>query len=219
VRFTRPYPVNPKAFAFHGPEGRVGGLRSFGLTKNSGSESRRLREQIRILFIAYGKGGREPVAWALDLCEDSRPNQLVLACVPRQATLKETLDETERQIAQFQKRRPEGKGGEFIRNDTLLVPEMNWRIRHRFRELEGEDKELLNPGLKGLWLATAFQETAFRLDGNGASVESGAYAEAKSRGPVHFHFDRPFLIYLKKRGGKRPFFVMWVDNAELLRRR
>jgi hypothetical protein len=27
---------------------------------------------------------------------------------------------------------------------------------------------------------------------------------------------RPFLIYLKKRGAGHPFFVMWVDNAELL---
>jgi hypothetical protein len=33
----------------------------------------------------------------------------------------------------------------------------------------------------------------------------------------HFHFDRPFLIYVKKRGADySPFFVMWVDNAELM---
>jgi hypothetical protein len=35
-------------------------------------------------------------------------------------------------------------------------------------------------------------------------------------GPKKLHFDRPFLIYLKKRDAARPFFVMWVDNAELL---
>ena len=35
--------------------------------------------------------------------------------------------------------------------------------------------------------------------------------------PRHFHFDRPFLIYVKKRGADySPFFVMWVDNAELM---
>ncbi len=32
----------------------------------------------------------------------------------------------------------------------------------------------------------------------------------------NFIFDRPFLIVVKKRGAERPFFVMWVDNAELL---
>lgn len=30
-------------------------------------------------------------------------------------------------------------------------------------------------------------------------------------------FDRPFLIYVKKRGAPHPHFVMWVENAELLR--
>jgi hypothetical protein len=35
--------------------------------------------------------------------------------------------------------------------------------------------------------------------------------------PRHFDFDRPFLIYVKKRGGDySPFFVMWVDNAEFM---
>jgi hypothetical protein len=29
-------------------------------------------------------------------------------------------------------------------------------------------------------------------------------------------FYRPFFLYMKKRGAKHPFFVMWVDNAELL---
>ena len=37
--------------------------------------------------------------------------------------------------------------------------------------------------------------------------------------PRHLHFDKPFLICVKKRQtGATPFFIMWVDNAELLRR-
>lgn len=32
-------------------------------------------------------------------------------------------------------------------------------------------------------------------------------------------FNRPFLVYMQKRGAERPFFVMWVDNAELLVRK
>jgi len=35
--------------------------------------------------------------------------------------------------------------------------------------------------------------------------------------PRHLYFNKPFLIYVKKRGAEySPFFVMWVDNAELL---
>lgn len=32
--------------------------------------------------------------------------------------------------------------------------------------------------------------------------------------PIFFY--RPFLIFIRKRGVRQPFFVMWVDNAELL---
>ena len=34
--------------------------------------------------------------------------------------------------------------------------------------------------------------------------------------PAYYFFNKPFLVYMKKRGAKHPFFVMWVDNAELL---
>ncbi len=34
--------------------------------------------------------------------------------------------------------------------------------------------------------------------------------------PINYIVNRPFLIYIRKRGADRPFFVMWVDNAELL---
>jgi len=37
--------------------------------------------------------------------------------------------------------------------------------------------------------------------------------------PRCFLFNQPFLVYMKKRNADQPFFVMWVDNAELLVRR
>jgi hypothetical protein len=37
--------------------------------------------------------------------------------------------------------------------------------------------------------------------------------------PREFVFNRPFLVYMQKRGAEHPFFVMWVDNAELLTRK
>lgn len=48
----------------------------------------------------------------------------------------------------------------------------------------------------------------------------GVFRFSDSKGRVtestHYVCDRPFLIVVKKRGAKQPFFVMWVDNAELL---
>jgi hypothetical protein len=34
--------------------------------------------------------------------------------------------------------------------------------------------------------------------------------------PRRFVFDRPFLIYLQQRQAKQPYFVMWVENPEVL---
>ncbi len=33
---------------------------------------------------------------------------------------------------------------------------------------------------------------------------------------TYYIFDRPFLLYLKKRAGGRPYFAMWIDDPELL---
>ncbi len=65
----------------------------------------------------------------------------------------------------------------------------------------------------------AFQAIQFRLDRSGAAVASEARMVAKTaavRWPRQFLFTRPFLILMQKRGAANPFFVMWVDNAELL---
>jgi hypothetical protein len=57
----------------------------------------------------------------------------------------------------------------------------------------------------------------FKLDRHGAEIFSSAYVSPADGGPKELHFNRPFLLSLKKRDAARPFFVMWVDNAELLR--
>jgi hypothetical protein len=103
-------------------------------------------------------------------------------------------------------------------NDSLLVPNMHWRIKHRFKELERSEKPAENPAPGNFWLGEAFQMIEFKLEKTGAKVSSEARKTDKDKGghPLPFHFNRPFLIYMKKRDAQHPFLVMWVDNAELL---
>jgi len=61
----------------------------------------------------------------------------------------------------------------------------------------------------------------FTLGRTGVILKSDATIIIPPLGVVpeqrRFHFNRPFLIYIKKRGpATSPFFVMWVDNAELM---
>jgi hypothetical protein len=97
--------------------------------------------------------------------------------------------------------------------DTLLVPAIAWRIVHDFSELEG--KRFQNPKLSDLRLDQAMQTIQFRLDRGGMELRSEAKFAALCV-PSHYRVNRPFLLYAKKRGAERPYFVMWVDNAELL---
>jgi hypothetical protein len=64
-------------------------------------------------------------------------------------------------------------------------------------------------------IVEALQTIEFRLDRCGAALESESKL-AILAAPRYFDFNRPFLVYMQKRGAEHPFFVMWVDNAELL---
>jgi hypothetical protein len=209
VKFPVPYFENDEPFQFTDHEGRQNAIGAFGIRRKDHDAYRALRRQVAIVYADREFRGE----FVLDPCQDSQPNQVLLARVKRQATLAATLADVGRKIS--------GSNANWSTksvhsNETLIVPNMNWRIEHHFTELEGSDKHLLNPSLPGLHLATALQVIRFRLDRGGVELESEAQVQVKDGGSRDFHFDRPYLIILKKRDAKHPFFVMWVDNTELL---
>jgi hypothetical protein len=211
VRYAYQFFNHVDWLSFKASDGRTTRVRSFGLPDFDRKHPLvgGCRQQVRVLF---REGGR----FAVDLSHGSKPNQIVLAKMPRKSTLADTLAELSEKMAAAQ---PTG----LTESATLLVPNMQWRVDHDFRELAGQDKDFLNAALTGLFLEKAFQFVDFKMDRTGARVESGAYlvgnnghTPEEDPNPDRYHFDQPFLILMKKRGAKHPFFVMWVDNAELL---
>jgi hypothetical protein len=100
--------------------------------------------------------------------------------------------------------------------DTLRIPNVVFHVNHEFNELQGVDKIIKNPGkFQGLYINKAFQSIRFRLDKSGAVVISEAYV-VLAAAPRHFIVDHPFLIVMKRRSADEPYFVAWIDNAELL---
>jgi hypothetical protein len=61
----------------------------------------------------------------------------------------------------------------------------------------------------------ALQRIDFRLDTTGATLTSESVIEPTSD-PRRFYADRPFLVLMRRRGMKQPFFMLWVENGELL---
>jgi hypothetical protein len=221
VKYRFPYLDNPDEFVFTGSGGTSAAVHSFGIPPHGAEHGFETdRHQAEVLFF----GGPAPQAghedFALDLCRFAEPNEIVVAAISRKPTLTDALAAIERNRASYQPRNPADRWiGD---SEVLLVPNMHWQVTHHFRELCGADKQLLNPDLAGLFLADAEQIIDFRMDRSGAAVASQASLPAKGSVKLNrrlFVFDRPFLVLLSKRGAKQPFFVMWVDNAELLQKR
>ncbi len=136
---------------------------------------------------------------AIDLCRHSKPYQVVIAKVEPRSSLSETLDYVRRQIADSRKQPAYTLDRHFGANDEMRVPEMFWRIDHRFEELIGKVVANAKPPMP---VVEALQTIEFRLDRSGAVLESESRLAVNSS-PRHFDFSRPFLIYLQKRGAIR----------------
>ena len=217
IKFTTPYFDRKTRDVFTDSAGRTTPVSTFGLfeTASTVAVNHRLAEQIDVLYSHSGDKGIEPKEFALDLCKTSRPSQIVLACVEPKDTLAATIDSLERKINQWEGQQHDR---EFSAEDILAVPNLNWRVTRHFTELEGTDKVVQNPGWTDYWIAEAVQMIDFRLGKSGANLasESRVYAGCI---PRRFMFTRPFLIVMKVRGQRHPYFVMWVGNAELLCKR
>jgi hypothetical protein len=215
VEFSLPYFQNRKPLVFTDGGGVETELSSFGIRSGDESAYGGLRQQPKILYVAWDENlkGTECI---VDLDRSSRPNQIVVALVDPKPTLAEVMTSVQSKIGLARKERKKNKEKAhdgLYPNDVLLVPDMVWRITHHFSELEGQ--EFANAKLKWQRIDIAQQEIEFRLDRSGAELKSEAKAYMLL-GPTRYVFDRPFLLYMKKRGADMPYFVMWVENTELL---
>jgi len=212
VKFDIPFFDNNEKFEFIEANGKRVGVKSFGIRNKDASSYQQLRDQVEILYPprSFEMRKKEIDEFIVDPCKYSKPYQIILASIARKGTLAEAVADVYKKITLER-----ANARALAHNDTLLIPSMHWRIDHHFRELEGADKQFLNPALAGSSLQVARQTIQFGLDRSGAELASEASIIWKSL-PDDFHFTRPFLIIMKKRDAKEPFFVMWVDNTELL---
>jgi hypothetical protein len=207
MKYGVPFLQNPDKLDFHTADGDTIPVESFGLPSKGGDPSRAMVDQVVLIYERAGE-------FAINLSKDSNPFHAVVASMPRPKTLAAAIEHVQAQAASV----APGPSQRLNHEDHLLVPEMCWRLNHHFAELENDS--LLNEEFKGWSVSEASQMIDFRIDRYGVEIKSEAKFIARGRTPIprSFVFDGPYLLYLKKPDAKWPFFVMWVDNAELLRR-
>ncbi|HNY27669.1 MAG TPA: hypothetical protein PKH31_09840 [Candidatus Sumerlaeota bacterium] len=208
--FNIPYFQNDEPLVFTDRAGREAQVSSFGIRPKDEYAYGGLRNQPSILYLNREKKFSTPSEYIVDLDRSSHPNQIILAQIEPKATLAETVAYADKKIAEGIVVTM-GEGLEVT--DVLLVPDIVWNISQRFTELEG--RAFTNSQLKGQRPDVVQQDIAFRLDRYGAEIRSEFKMPCL---PVstHYIFNRPFLLYMKKRGATQPYFAMWVENAELL---
>ncbi len=230
IEFEYPFYAGNNEFNFQDSNGTVTKVTSF-CTRTDSDSSNMVREQVDVLY--YNKDEQtSETEFAVDLCTFTNPYQVVLACVPQQKNLGKTVDYAEQKISEFtqdpnyeqmRKLQPALTGGRFGERpaETLTVPDVLYKLTHHFAELEG--RALGNqPWLdEGYYIQKAMQMVDFTLGRTGVVLKSDATIVIPplgiDTGPRRFDFNRPFLILVKKREpAASPFFVMWVDNAELM---
>ncbi|MBN2180962.1 MAG: hypothetical protein JW715_03535 [Sedimentisphaerales bacterium] len=215
VPFKYPYRQVEKEFFFTDSNGVKTNVAAFGVWGYD-SRYKNMREQVEILFCHqdYKEINRDlqMKEFVVDLCRHSSPYQVVAAVLEPRASLEETFEYINNRIEDFKEDELYEHKRYLGGNDVLVLPEMFWEIDHRFEELLGKVVSNADPAMP---IVEARQGIKFRLDRYGATLESESMIMVAAI-PRYFRFNRPFLIYMKKRGCSQPFFVMWVDNAELL---
>ncbi len=217
VKFTTPY-FDRQGIFTDGNNNKTD-ITGFSFFKGHNSVNDELVKQIEVLYTSENNMdnlSEPPTEFALDLCRTSNPCQIIIACVSWQDNLNQMVTTLLDNIKTWKNEEWERNFGE---HDSLFVPNVNYDLTHHFRELTDTDNQVLNQGFAEYFIAKAFQNIRFRLDKSGALIASDssiAMSLGKIRYSRNFLFDRPFLIIMRKRGAEKPFFVMWVDNAELL---
>jgi hypothetical protein len=219
VAFKDPYYVYRDRFPFLDSTGVDTFVTAFcAQTKEPARSNQRVRDQIEVLY--YDPGGQSDEAqFAVDLSRQTEPYQVILARMPRCNTLGEAAGTLQDKIAASRNDPNYTTGRALGHGDTLIVPDVLYKLTHHFDELIG--KSLGNQKWTAYFVCEALQKVDFTLSRTGVVLKSEARFAAKKAAPRaqrDLHFDRPFLICVRKREpNATPFFLMWVDNAELMK--
>ena len=184
-------------------------VRAFGLGKTKASHEAMCPQ---VLVLDY----QNEDDFVIELKTTAAGDRLILAKVQP----KGTLGEMAATIRARSLKRPGQPAGT---NDVLIVPRVSLDIIRHFSEIENHWLVPVGRNVApDLFLQSAMQSTKFEMNEKGVELLSEAhmaFACAQEREPVRPHimvFDKPFLVTLERNDARMPFFVLWVDNPELL---
>ncbi|MHC1684535.1 MAG: hypothetical protein AB6733_16595 [Clostridiaceae bacterium] len=180
-------------------------VKAFGIDKTLDAELKdKLMGQVKILNYVNDDN------FIVSLKGKSENDEIILAKIPEKDTFENTLNyaltNSNDEIS-------------FEDADTLKVPMLDFDINKRFTELE--NKKVENKGFEDYTISSAIQRIEFTLTEKGAELKSKAEmglmkSAMPSNEPKNLILDKPFLLYMKEKGDKKPYFAIWVNNSDLM---
>lgn len=140
---------------------------------------------------------------------NSEKDEIILAKVPDKGSLLTTANDILNRCNLSSKEKMNS-------DEDLMIPKFDFDIVHSYDELV--KKEFLNEGFEDYFISKAIQDTRFKLYEKGVVLKSEAKitCEKGCASERKFIFNKPFMIIMREKGAKSPYFVLWVENTELM---
>ena len=107
------------------------------------------------------------------------------------------------------------------KKDVFSCPSISLEHYREYNELI--NKNLLNKGFEQYFIFKMFENIKFDMDEKGARVENeavivlGKSAQIDDEEPRLFILDKPYWIIMKRKDSKAPYFLLGVNNVELMK--
>ena len=105
-------------------------------------------------------------------------------------------------------------------SDVFMAPEIHLDHHRVYSELI--DKRLKNKDFKPYYISEMFENIRFDMDEKGARVENEGViavrltAVLEPAPPRHFVLDKPYWIVMKRADSPNPYFILGINNCELM---
>lgn len=111
----------------------------------------------------------------------------------------------------------------YLEEDIFEAPIIEFNIETDIEELKGSR---LKSEIDSIEIEEVKQRIALIFDEKGAEIESEAIISVKATDaemdkpiPKKLIFDKPFLLVFKKKEVENPYFLAWVSNSELMKKK
>ncbi|MGO9555697.1 MAG: hypothetical protein ACLP2U_11790 [Syntrophobacteraceae bacterium] len=107
-------------------------------------------------------------------------------------------------------------------SDRFEMPKLHLQHHRDYNELV--NKPFSNRGFEGYSIAMMFENIKFDMDQKGARVENEAVMGGRGGRPAkpvnvrRFILDKPFWVVMKRKDSQYPYFLLGVENTELMQK-